>query len=759
MQCPQHLAVFDVDAFCRPIRQLTGRCQAHPAPHTLFSDFGSRQANRDGDQITPERRSVLNFRGAVKKRDKHVLHEVVEPLIRAQRNIDHAAHEARVPIPDDRNGFPLAGRCARHQASIRAFLRRKVLQRRQRHRGGTRQSNHDPIEVARGCLFPPEKSPRPAENAVASTVPCSAEPRALLWLVNRMPRHRRIGQWALLAASLGLGSCRDEVVQTAKRSPETLKDPDAGNAAPLDCQGSDASNELPAGTQFGEGDTVDSWPLVADGYGPREGPGLYVLARDTFRAYVNGHLVAESESPRTAVFVPVSLLPGENVIAVSVSAGSGTPAALVQFDDLTRSYVSGSDWKLSTAPEGNWTAVGYDDGSWDSATELAAVGALSGCEAEAFFPENTTAAWIGPALGSGGPVALRATVRIEPVGFAEGTIGGADAAPEFANTWEDFEALASSDTPATILLAEGVHDLRLEGAQVESLEVCPLACPQEPARTLYDASNAPCATTTESAQADARVLHLGSNKTLLGLGRGAAMRGVGFDVGASENIIVRNLAVYDINRRLLEAGDAFTLEGARGFWLDHVSFKWVSDAFADILGGAEGVTLSYVLFDGGTDAECNGQEHWAVTLEGTRATIHHTRFDQVSGFAPYVDRPMARVHLFNNVYSNSEDWTVGSSCGAQVLVEGSVFENVEAVARIVTCSDLGEPGLLNLVSGSNLFQDGSARYIGGDGEEPHDTVFVPEYDYDLEPASEAWPHVISRAGAGGPWALPVTLEP
>lgn len=570
---------------------------------------------------------------------------------------------------------------------------------------------------------------------------------------------RRTGQWALLAVILGLGSCRDELVQTARRSPETLQGPDAGPGAPLDCLDSEASNDLPAGTRFGEGDTLDSWPLVAEGYGPREGPGLYVLARDTFRAYVDGHLVAQSEAPRTPVFVPVSLLPGENVIAVSVNASSGTPAALVQFDDLTRSYVSSADWKLSTTPEGDWTSLGYDDGSWDSATELAAAGTLSGCDSEAFFPESTTRAWIGPALGSGGPIALRSRIRIEPVGFAEATTGGAEAPAELASSWQELEELASSDTPATIVLSEGVHDLRLQGAEVETTDVCPQSCPDNPARTVYDASNAPCAGAAESAAADARVLQLGSNKTLIGLGRGAAIRGVSFDVGASENIIARNLAVYDVNHSLLEAGDAFTLGGARGFWLDHLTFKWVSDAFADILDGADDVTLSHILFDGGTDAECNGQEHWAVTLEDTRATIHHSRFDQVTGFAPYVDGPMARVHLFNNVYSNSAEWTVGSACAAEVLLEGSVFENVDAVARIVTCNDLGERGLLDVVTGSNLFQDGSAQYVGGDGEEPHDAVFVPDYDYELEPASQAWPSVISRAGAGGPWALPVTLDP
>jgi hypothetical protein len=69
-------------------------------------------------------------------------------------------------------------------------------------------------------------------------------------------------------------------------------------------------------------------------------------------------------------------------------------------------------------------------------------------------------------------------------------------------------------------------------------------------------------------------------------------------------------------------------------------------------------------------------------------------------------------------------------------------------------------GLISAPAGSNLYLSDVGKHTGGDGGEPHDTVFTPPYDYgSLEPADEAWPKVQARAGAGGPWALPFSLEP
>jgi hypothetical protein len=48
-----------------------------------------------------------------------------------------------------------------------------------------------------------------------------------------------------------------------------------------------------------------------------------------------------------------------------------------------------------------------------------------------------------------------------------------------------------------------------------------------------------------------------------------------------ENAIVRNVAIYDVNPELGEAGDAFALNEPSRVWIDHVTTKWISDGFSD----------------------------------------------------------------------------------------------------------------------------------------------------------------------------------
>ncbi|WP_157906898.1 MULTISPECIES: hypothetical protein [Sorangium] len=564
---------------------------------------------------------------------------------------------------------------------------------------------------------------------------------------------------ALSALSWGL-SCEDQLIQTAARPPGNAG---VGGSSPtlpeLACDGEPPAAELPPGAAFGEGEELASSPLVSASYGALEGPGLAITGRDTFRVYVNGDLIAASESARAPIFVPLSLLPGENVIAVSVHAAAGTPAALVHLDELERSHGSGSDWKLSTAPEGDWTAPGYDDSGWTAARELGSAGDLPGCDPEAAFPASTEARWIGPAPGTRGPIALRKVIRVEAIGFGEGTTGGAGATPVLVSSWTELESLARSDEPAVILLAEGLYDFRRTGSEVQDIEVCPSTCSEEPEKTFYEVltGDATCERPLVGATRNHRVLQFGSNKTLVGLGRGAALPGMNMDLNQSENVIIRNLALYDLNSNVHEAGDAFTLTQASRVWIDHTTVQRISDAFADVHAGTSGVTFSYGHFDGSNEAECGGRERWACTITDAEVTIHHCRFDEVRTRAPLATGSRARAHLFNNVFSNISDWAVGAACAGQVLLEASVFENAEAATRRSDCSDGTGRGLLLAVPGSNLYRDESGVHLGGDGE-PADDVFEPPYDYTPERASDALPQVISRSGAGGPWALPLARE-
>lgn len=568
---------------------------------------------------------------------------------------------------------------------------------------------------------------------------------------------RREIPWLTL---LVLNACGQEILHVATWERDEPPGGTGGDssAAVLDCVGGTPENVLPLGAAFGEGEALEPWPFTTAGYGASQGPGLLVTARDSFRVYVNGHLTAESSDARTPVFLPVSLLPGENVIAVAVSSASGTPAALIQLDELERTYVSDGLWKLSRAPEGDWQSPGYDDSTWSQARELAAVGAVPGCDpVDVSF--NPTARWIGPSPGTTGPIALRRTVRVQPMGFGAGTTGGAGASPVVISTWEELESLADSEDPQILIFEEGTYDFRRTGDEVADQEVCPIACPNDPDKTLYQVllGEETCPNPLATVQRNDRRLQIKSNKTILGLGRGAAVRGVTFDFQESLDIIVRNIAAYDINPGILEAGDAFSLNRPTGVWIDHATAKWVSDGLTDMREGTRGVTLSYMLFDGENEQTCDGQHRWTGQFSDTEATVHHSRFDQVSSRAPLVYGPESRVHLLNNVASNNLDWAFGSSCDAQVLVEGNTFENVVTATFRGAC-DGGGLGLMRAPAGSNLYRDDSDVHLGGDGQEPQDDVFTPPYDYEVEPPAEAWPRVVSRAGAGGPWALPLVRD-
>lgn len=532
-----------------------------------------------------------------------------------------------------------------------------------------------------------------------------------------------------------------------------------GGASSLECDESSAGM-LPSGEAFGEGDREETSPFAEGSYSLSQGPGVAVIARDAFRLYVNGTLLHESEGARNPVFVPIVFPPGENIVALAVAADSGTPAVVVQVDELSRTVVSDGSWRYSSTPEGDWQAPGFDDDNWNTVTELAEYGEAPGCDPEGDFPMSASARWIGPPLSTTDPLALRTRIDIAPIGFAEGTTGGAGAAPESPGEWADLQAATAHDEAKVIVFAEGDHDYRRTGSEITDQGVCPAECPNDASKTTYQVllEGETCAQALTTVPRNDRILRLGSNTTLMGLGRGASLRGVTLDFQESENIIVRNIALYDVNPGIIEAGDAFSLNQPSRVWIDHGTAKWISDGLMDLRAGSTGVTLSHMRYDGRSDFDCEGSHPRTSLITDSEVTIHHSRFDHVRNNAPVVIGSEARVHLLNNSYSNVSGWAIGSGCQAVVLVEGSTFENVDAIALARDCDTATELGYLDFPTGSNLYRDGSPAFLGGDGTEPQDGGFTPPYPYETQPAAEAWPLVVSRAGTGGPWALPLSLD-
>jgi pectate lyase len=538
--------------------------------------------------------------------------------------------------------------------------------------------------------------------------------------------------------------CSTEVAQTAVLGPSD----------PLSCA-TPGGLHLPTGGAFGDGSEPPSL-LVTDGYGAGEGPGLYVVARDAFRVYLNAELVVESLAAREGVFVPLTLLPGDNALSVVVSAESGTPAALVELHELDQDLASDGSWKVSTDPENGYASAVFDDSSWPTATEYGGAGALPGCDPDAWFPASTGTRWIGPATGTGRTAVLRKVIRVAPVGYGEATTGGAGGPTTLVATWDELVAAAGdSDSPAVIVLGEGIHDFRDEREQL----ACPSVCTNDTTKTRYDVigSDETCPEALVTRTRSDRRLSFASNKTLVGLGRGALVRGVSFDLPGVENVVVRNLAVYDVNPELGEAGDAFTLSAPKRVWFDHVTIKWISDGFSDVHAGAEDITFSWMRYDGVTPGACRGFHTQAANVTDALVTFHHCFFDHVESHAPRVEGASARVHVVDTLFADNGSYAVGSICGSEVLMEANTFERVRTPTMRETCADETALGKISAPSGSNHYEDVEGHQ-GGDGMEPRDDVFDPPYTYPFDQNADVSLRILLRAGAGGPWPLPLALD-
>jgi pectate lyase len=559
----------------------------------------------------------------------------------------------------------------------------------------------------------------------------------------------------VLLVLLGFGAlgCGRELAQTAYREPDP-------SAPVLSC--TTPVSMLPPAPDWAGGEIASS-ALTSSDYAAGEGPGLWLSARDAYRVYLNGVLIAESPSARASRFIPLTLLPGDNALAIAIWAEHDTPAALVQLDELSQSYVSDASWRVETTPAAGFSSPDFVDSAWSTATDYGPLGSLPGCDPSEERPLSASPRWIGPAAGRGSSAVVRRTIRIAPEGFGEAATGGGAAEPVVASTWQELEKFATdSETPTTILLAEGLHDFRRQGDEISERDVCPSICSEDPSKTLYETltPNETCPVAQVSKPRDERTLKLISNKTIVGLGRGAQVRGVSFAFGSQRNIVLRNVAIYDVNHALAEAGDALGFDGAGDIWIDHVTTKWISDGLTDITAGTHGVTLSWMHYDGTTPDACRGRHTHASTMTAASVTLHHSFFDHTDSHAPLVDRADARVHIFNNLIQDDDGYGVGAACSAQVLLEGTTFKTVTTPTARRSCSDDTTLGRISAPAGSNLYLSDVGKHTGGDGSEPHDALmFTPTYEYALEPASEAWPKVLARAGAGGPWALPLSLDP
>ena len=540
---------------------------------------------------------------------------------------------------------------------------------------------------------------------------------------------------------------------------------------------------LPGDAAYGGGDKVGS-QLVAATYNAGEGPGIWIVADGGYRLYHNGALLAEDNQAGRVRFVPMTFLPGENAISVVGVNGEGAPGVMVQIDDLDKSYYSGGDWK-SKPQVGNasWKNKGRDLSQWGGAatlsyanTKMPSGGALNG------FAANTQAKWIWTSAETDPTAVLLFTFYVKAEGFGANTTGGDAGQIVFASDSASIRKYLQSNDAVTILVPEGTYDFRqFRDAATEAASANRTWCARQCSANDKNSKNMfyRIAFEANSCQSlndgDVYIVKSGvikkwdhwitirGNKSLIGMGRGANLRGASLNNRKNENAgnnIFRNLGIYDVNPHLIEAGDGLEVSGNKGnevenIWFDHISYKWISDGMD--LEHVKGLTVSYVDYDGANDQNCYYYDPYMHLVENAQASLHHMYWHNSFGRVPKVysvdgGKVAPTVHVYNSYveynYWHVIDVTGTASVPAQLLYENNYIG--EANIQVAGKNAYGKINMKNntvktMKSPSNAYDNNGSK-----GSTPFsDNVFTPSYKYDLMNVASIPTELPKIVGVGG----------
>ncbi|TAL04423.1 MAG: hypothetical protein EPO07_05135 [Verrucomicrobia bacterium] len=239
-----------------------------------------------------------------------------------------------------------------------------------------------------------------------------------------------------------------------------------------------------------------------------------------------------------------------------------------------------------------------------------------------------------------------------------------------------------------------------------------------------------------------------ANKTILGLGTDAALRGQ-LNISGVSNVIVRNLHFTDPGNDGITIRESGALPGSHHVWVDHCTFFDCGDGACDMSVGADNLTVSWCKFIYPTQLEhrftmiADGQ---AGNTNSGHITLHHnwwsTRADQRMAATSY-----GRIHYYNNFFNcTNNSYSSNARTNAELNSENNYYAGVNDPIGIST----GTNGKIK--TSGNL-------YVGcfGTIHPGTDTVFTPPYAYTLDATADV-PNLVTN-GVGAPGADVVVFPP
>lgn len=271
-------------------------------------------------------------------------------------------------------------------------------------------------------------------------------------------------------------------------------------------------------------------------------------------------------------------------------------------------------------------------------------------------------------------------------GFANGVTGGADGEVVTASDAEELAKLLSDDTARTVVIDK---EFDFTGTTATGAGCDRKSCSANNGGQLYlgdlscgGSDNVAVSSITYDV-AGTKPLAVGSNKSILGLGKGKLIgKGLELQSGAS-NVIIQGLEFTNANPGIVWGGDLLALKGKNdGVWIDHNKFSLAGRMFIVSHYDPSRVTISNNEFDGKTttSASCNNNHYWTMMFygDGDQVTLDKNYYHDVAGRAPKLgeDGSKGTFHAVNNYFSNMNGHAFDAYDSATALIEGNAFESV-----------------------------------------------------------------------------------
>ncbi|KAF7562908.1 hypothetical protein G7046_g1219 [Stylonectria norvegica] len=210
-------------------------------------------------------------------------------------------------------------------------------------------------------------------------------------------------------------------------------------------------------------------------------------------------------------------------------------------------------------------------------------------------------------------------------------------------------------------------------------------------------------------------IRVGSDKTIVGQTAGAGLKGIGLYINKQSNVIVRNLAIAEVEA---ENGDAIGIQKSTNVWVDHCDLssnldngKDYYDGLLDVSHASEWVTVSNTFFHDHYKASLVGHSdnNAAEDTGHLHVTYANNYWYNVGSRAPSVR--FGTAHVYNSYYLDVFTSGINTRMGAQVLVESTVFENTEKAIATLDSDDDGYATVndVNLGGSTNTAPAGSIK--------------------------------------------------